>query len=188
MLSFLVGSFFIGVSCAASGNTAVAIQAILDPIRDNKTALGLIRAPPWVLPSEIRGTSSILWSCLVTLVACIYTALHLNVPNKQGKWAQLFAKVNWVLSALLAPEVLIYIALNQFLEAQRLRRELRLIAAKAAGISDSSDPPTNSYRQAAAEAGLGSSTNSVPPPIEVTTYYSNKVIYGISNLDFRSST
>lgn len=93
------------------------------------------------------------------------------MPNKQGKWAQLFAKVNWVLSALLAPEVLIYVALNQFLEAQRLRRELRLIAAKAA-----------------AEAALGRKTTSVPPPIEVTPYYPYKMIYGISNLDFRSST
>ena len=174
MLSFkfLFGSFFIArVCCGASGTTAVAVQAILDPIRHNKTALGLIRGPPWVLSSEIRGTSSILWSCLVTLVACIYTALHLNVPDKQGRRAQLFAKANWVLSALLAPEVLIYVALNQFLEARRLRRELRLIAAKAAaaGICGSSDPPMNCYPQAAAaEAVPGRKTHPAPPsPIEV---------------------
>ncbi|KAK0731493.1 hypothetical protein B0H67DRAFT_564960 [Lasiosphaeris hirsuta] len=84
MLSLLLGSYLVRVCCAADGNTAVTVQAILDPIRDNKTALGSIRAPLWVLSLEIRGTSNILWSCVVTLVACIYTALHLNVSNRQA--------------------------------------------------------------------------------------------------------
>ncbi|RYP05125.1 hypothetical protein DL765_009937 [Monosporascus sp. GIB2] len=155
MLFFLLGSFFLCGCWATDGNTAAALQAILDPIKDNKTALRSIRAPSWVLSPEIRGTSGILWSCLVTLIACIYTALHLNVPSQQSKFARLFAKMSWVLGALLAPELLIYIASDQFLEARRLHNELLVIAAKQAPVSGSDDAPTGSHSEAAADALLG---------------------------------
>ncbi|KAK3345005.1 hypothetical protein B0H65DRAFT_573650, partial [Neurospora tetraspora] len=39
----------------------------------------------WVTEPDIRGTFSILSTCIVTLVLCVWTAIHLNVPgHKEG--------------------------------------------------------------------------------------------------------
>src|ERR1700736_4279874 len=48
---------------------------------NNLTALSTLTAPSWVYAPDYSGTSNILYSCLPTLVACIYTAIHLNVPE-----------------------------------------------------------------------------------------------------------
>lgn len=93
----------------------------------NLTAFQTIRAPVWVASPEIRGTTTILWSCIITLVACIYTALHLNVPANTRKMSMLGEKLKWVFIGLIAPEVVLYLASSQFLDARRLSRELTLL-------------------------------------------------------------
>jgi hypothetical protein len=99
--------------------------------KGNLTALKTILAPAFVDSSEFRGTLTILWSCIVTLIACIYTALHLNVPGDTGKFHALATKGKWVLIGLLAPEVVLYLACSQFIEARRLAIELNRIASQA---------------------------------------------------------
>lgn len=91
---------------------------------DDPAALRTIQAPAWVDSPEIRGTSAILWSCILTLIACVYTALHLNIPPKGGFWRILAIKIRWVITALLVPEIMIYMSIMQFLRARRLRRDL----------------------------------------------------------------
>ncbi|KAI8677817.1 hypothetical protein NCS55_00499700 [Fusarium keratoplasticum] len=79
----------------------------------------------WVNSPNIRGTLDILQSCVLTLVACIYTALHLDVPTKT-KWHRiLISKVKWSLITLFAPEIVLYMAADQLVEAWKLRKELR---------------------------------------------------------------
>jgi hypothetical protein len=92
--------------------------------KNNMTALQTIRAPPWVSASEFRGTIAIVQSCLLTLVACIYTALHLNVPKKKDWRSLLLLKTQWVLAALFAPELVLYHAATQFFQARKLRNRL----------------------------------------------------------------
>ncbi|KAF7516689.1 hypothetical protein G7054_g14046 [Neopestalotiopsis clavispora] len=87
-------------------------------------ALGTIQAPSWVNSPEIRGTSDILWSCMLTIIACVYTALHLNIPSKGGFWRVLAIKIKWVITALLIPEIMIYMSIVQFLQARCLRNDL----------------------------------------------------------------
>ncbi len=71
----------------------------------------------------MRGTSDILYSCLLTLFACVYTALHLNVPKRgSGFFSLLLTKLIWSLVALLAPEVVLYYSVGQFIEARRLAK------------------------------------------------------------------
>ncbi|KAK3947874.1 hypothetical protein QBC32DRAFT_195255, partial [Pseudoneurospora amorphoporcata] len=48
--------------------------------RDNKDILNEKPAPPWVSSPNVRGTGDIIISCLVTLIACAYTAIHPTVP------------------------------------------------------------------------------------------------------------
>ncbi|KAK5653451.1 hypothetical protein OQA88_8937 [Cercophora sp. LCS_1] len=77
----------------------------------------------------MRGTSDILFSCLLTLFACIYTALHLNVPKRSSSSYGLFTtKCLWSLAALAAPEVVLFYASHQFFEARSLVKELQFLA------------------------------------------------------------
>ena len=91
---------------------------------DNRTALRTIPAPSFVGTPEIRGTMTILWSCIITLIACLYTALHLNVPGDTKALPMLREKFKWVIIGLVAPEIVLYLASSQFLEARHLSKEL----------------------------------------------------------------
>lgn len=104
---------------------------IIQANKHNLTALRTLNASPWVSESRIRGTWSILQSCLLTLLASIYTALHLNVPNEQDWRSQLRNKAQWVALTLLAPEVVLYRAASQFLEAFKFRKRMRELQAES---------------------------------------------------------
>lgn len=91
----------------------------------NLTALKSEIASSWVLGPKVRGTSDILWSCVVTLIACIYTAIHLNIPPAhEGNWHFIWRKATWVGLALFAPELVLFCAYRQFSEARKLVKEL----------------------------------------------------------------
>jgi hypothetical protein len=102
----------------------VALEQTLLNNTGNLTAFQTIQAPAWVSSPEIRGTTTIIWSCIITLTACIFTALHLNVPANTARLPMLREKLKWVLIGLIAPEIVLYLASSQFLDARRLSREL----------------------------------------------------------------
>ena len=105
--------------------STASIEPLLSAAEGNRTTLHTEISPPWVSSSETRGTSDILWSCLITLTACVYNALHLNIPPKnEGKIGFYLRKSEWVAIALFAPEIVLYCALTQFLEARKLVKEL----------------------------------------------------------------
>jgi hypothetical protein len=62
----------------------------------------------FVSSSRKRGTSDILWSCLWTIFLCTWTATRLNVPGP-GE-SRIFRKFKWTIAAMLAPEVLLFMA------------------------------------------------------------------------------
>ena len=94
----------------------------------NLTVLNTRIAASWVPDSGIRSTTDILWSCIVTLTSCIYTAIHLNVPPAhEGRWDLIWRKTKWVGMALFAPELVLFCAYHQFSEARNLVRELNKI-------------------------------------------------------------
>lgn len=91
----------------------------------NLTALKTKFASSWVEGPNFRSTSGILWSCIVTLIACIYNAIHLNIPPvHEGIWHFIRRKAKWVGIALLAPELVLFCAYRQFSEARKLVKEL----------------------------------------------------------------
>ena len=147
-------------TCASLSPYGVVETQILEE-RHNLTALRTIQAPSWVSSPEVRGTSSILWSCIVTIFACIYTALHLNVPT-QTKWNRLLlTKTKWVICGLLAPEIVLYLAVSQFIEAWRLVKKLNgLVKQKrdveaGTGQSDSMDAGEPADQLRDSEDGTG---------------------------------
>ncbi|KAF7886085.1 hypothetical protein EAF00_010188 [Botryotinia globosa] len=91
----------------------------------NVTALRTDVAPGWVSEPDGRGTWSLLYSCVGTLVACVYTAIHLNIPPTREKaylgWAR---KAKWVMIALLAPEIVAYTAFEQYYLGRKFLKKL----------------------------------------------------------------
>ena len=78
----------------------------------------------WVPEPHGRGTYSILWSCLATIFLCTWSALHLDIPNRHGRWFLLFRKVRWMFIALIMPEFIAARSAIAFLMARNLLKYL----------------------------------------------------------------
>lgn len=119
--SLLALAFICCVLVAGDIESQIASQA------ENSTAMRSIIAPAWVSSTNFRGTSDILQSCIATLTSCVYTAVHLNVPpnDVSGWWPLLLEKLKWMTVAILLPELVVYNAVSQLLEARWLQKELK---------------------------------------------------------------
>ncbi|RPA78755.1 hypothetical protein BJ508DRAFT_416361 [Ascobolus immersus RN42] len=72
-----------------------------------------------------RGTAGLIWTCLLTLILCIWTTVHPNVPGGKRKWyGWLWVRVSWMLMALFAPEVVLYMAYKQNIVARWITKEM----------------------------------------------------------------
>ncbi|KAK3323253.1 hypothetical protein B0T19DRAFT_401590 [Cercophora scortea] len=85
-----------------------------------------------------RGTFGILKSCILTLLLCVYTAIHLNIPatNDTKRWLYL-RKAKWLVLAMLAPEIVVYIA---WCQRQRVK-ELHTVATELFEELERREPP-----------------------------------------------
>ena len=64
----------------------------------------------WKSVPKTRGTLDILLTCIITILLCVWTAIHLNVPPPRSFWRPIFRKLGWLILALLAPEMIVYTA------------------------------------------------------------------------------
>ena len=64
----------------------------------------------WQPNCNTRGTFDILSICIITMLLCVWTAVHLNVPPPGSDWESRLRKVGWLILALLAPEMVAYTA------------------------------------------------------------------------------
>ena len=74
----------------------------------------------WVSEPNVRGTWSILSSCIITICLCVWTAVHLNIPEHHRTKAQLWRKIKWLVLGLVAPEMVAYVAWHQRQEAKKI--------------------------------------------------------------------
>jgi hypothetical protein len=75
----------------------------------------------WHAEPRGRGTFNILSSCLTTMLLCVWTSVHLNIPDQNGWTRQNFLrKPGWLLLAVLAPELVAWNAWEQ----RQIAREL----------------------------------------------------------------
>ena len=82
----------------------------------------------WVANPHTRGTSNILQSCLITTSLCVWTAVHLNIPEQDDPsflWIsyQTWRKLGWLIIGLLAPEMLVYAAWYHRSQAKEFMEE-----------------------------------------------------------------
>ena len=67
-----------------------------------------------------RGTIDILWSCLITIFLCTWTALCLNIPAESDSQIIFLArKLRWMVLAIVVPEFLLGFAAGQFESAHK---------------------------------------------------------------------
>lgn len=100
----------------------------------NLTALNTQIAPSWVPDPDNRGTWSLLYSCVFTLVLCVWTAIHPNIPAQGESQARQFCrKMGWVLAAILAPEFGAFTAWQQWCWSRRLCSELNTYRSAKGG-------------------------------------------------------
>ena len=64
----------------------------------------------WKPSPSARGTFDILSTCIITMLLCVWTAVHLNVPPPGSAWVPRLRKIGWLILALLAPEMVAYTA------------------------------------------------------------------------------
>jgi hypothetical protein len=82
----------------------------------------------WVSSGSGRSTSDILWSCFSILLVCVYKCIHFNVPSQKESeagwftwtwWWKWLKKIGWMMLIVLAPEIGVAIAMDQYLLARQ---------------------------------------------------------------------
>jgi len=76
------------------------------------------------LPSPTgRGTVGLVYTCLLTLALCLWTAMHPNISLCQSSWLYGPAyKATWILLAIIFLEFVVCCAASQFFEARALHK------------------------------------------------------------------
>lgn len=89
----------------------------------------------WQPEPALRGTFTIITTCAITLLLCVYSSVHLNLPAiNQRRTLVWLRRTAWILGAPLAPEYIIFTA-----QIQRSRAKLLLDEAREAFKSGGSD-------------------------------------------------
>jgi hypothetical protein len=82
----------------------------------------------WVSDPDGRGTFSLILSCLLTLGLCVWSAVHLNIPQKgEGQGEFWLRRVKWSLCGVLIPELVVLLAWRQQTSAARLTNEINKV-------------------------------------------------------------
>ena len=83
--------------------------------------------PPYLWEGEPkkRSTYGIISFCFSTLIICIWSTLHFNIPiRRYTATRRLFLQVSWMIIALLGPELLLYLAINEMITARILLKQV----------------------------------------------------------------
>jgi hypothetical protein len=79
-----------------------------------------------------RGTTDLISSCLTTLGLCVWTAVHLNVPQNSSRVRSTANRVAWMLMAAFLPEFVLWRALRQWTAARDLLKTVNTMGSSAA--------------------------------------------------------
>lgn len=93
-----MGSTALSISVTTLFSIA-AVQAQNSTVNDAHVNVG------WQDGPNQRGTSTVVWSSLSTVIACTWTILHLNLPHHSDSvWIKIGRKTKWMLITILFPE------------------------------------------------------------------------------------
>ncbi|KAJ3774221.1 hypothetical protein FB446DRAFT_489980 [Lentinula raphanica] len=68
----------------------------------------------WQSGPDFRGTFDIVSTCFTTLLLCLWSAVHVDIPAHSGRLRGLWVRVGWIFIGLITPETLLFIAYRQW--------------------------------------------------------------------------
>lgn len=81
----------------------------------------------WEPEPQLRGTFTILSTCIITLALCVWNSVHLNLPAVGKKSKGRGRRIAWIFLGLFAPEVLIFTAQIQRSKAKKIQKEVEKV-------------------------------------------------------------
>ncbi|KAF5315266.1 hypothetical protein D9619_007198 [Psilocybe cf. subviscida] len=112
MVLYLVAAFLLPVAAEAASFTMNATESVTIP--------GFV--PHMVISEDQRSILSIVWSCVATLFACAWVAVHPDVPGLDDEgFDHFFHRVKLLGWVLISPEAVLVWAWRQHRGAQALR-------------------------------------------------------------------
>ncbi|KAK0648035.1 hypothetical protein B0T16DRAFT_327440, partial [Cercophora newfieldiana] len=78
----------------------------------------------WRSEPATRGTFTLLSTSVITLLLCVWSSIHLNLPGSNtDPFASFLRRLKWISIGLFIPEVLVVTALDQYARAREITRE-----------------------------------------------------------------
>ena len=110
------------------------VQCSLAAPRSKNTDLPSVQSSPefvgYIDDPNGRGTASLVISCLLTLLLCVWSALHLNVPQQNQKLLGcFFINLRWIVAGVYAPELVVFTAWRQWGSARILSNLIQYLRA-----------------------------------------------------------
>jgi len=115
-------TMFVAPTICYLATQAVNVQAL--PISKSEPPI-LLQAPPNNCKDidECRTLGSIIWSCLATVFACTWIAIHMNIPGPDdGRLKIALRKLGVMVLAVIAPEAVVAWAMRQWVVARRISK------------------------------------------------------------------
>ena len=79
----------------------------------------------WEAEPKRRGTVGIISLCFSTMIICVWSTLHFDVPiRRYTVTRRFFLQMSWMIITLLAPEVLLCLAITERVQAGALVKKV----------------------------------------------------------------
>ena len=112
------GSLNTTISCVLNGVEYFILSPSPDTINCENISM--------ISSAHERSVVSIIWSCLATLFTCTWVSLHSNIPHSDAtEWHIRRHRIIMVVYGLIAPELIVLLALRQWFGARVLVRKMR---------------------------------------------------------------
>lgn len=96
------------------------------PVSDDNSLMHQEAYVGYVGDPDGRGTLSLIISCLLTLILCVWSALHLNVPKRSHSfWHCVLINTRSIITGICAPEMVVFAAWRQCCSARILGQIVR---------------------------------------------------------------
>src|ERR1700740_3843817 len=83
------------------------------------------RVHGWIAEPSGRGTASLLYTCLITIFLCVWSAMHIPIPERnKSKTENCVYKVKMAVLAIIAPEAVFLLAIESYFWVREALDEL----------------------------------------------------------------
>jgi hypothetical protein len=83
------------------------------------------RVHGWISEPSGRGTASLLYTCLITIFLCVWSAMHIPIPARNySRTGYFFYKVELAVLAIIAPEYVFLNAIDEYFFVREALDEL----------------------------------------------------------------